>query len=84
VKLTDRGASITLTWLDPSDGTAAFLVTGTDPQGRQLSAQQVPQGQTTATFNGLRSSGRYCFRVIAVYSVDNVKPAPAACTNRRQ
>ncbi len=82
VKLTDRGTSVTITWNDPSGGTVSFLIVGVAPDGSHLQSQVVPQGQTTATYNNLRTTGRYCFRVGAVYTVSDVEIAPQVCTKR--
>jgi hypothetical protein len=82
VRLTDHGASVTLTWTDPSHGTAAFLVTGTGPDNQQLQVRQVPQGQTTAVYDGLSPTARYCFKVSALYTFSRLSPSPAVCTIR--
>jgi hypothetical protein len=82
VQLNDRGTSITLSWIDPSGGQVSFLIGGTDPAGRALTAQQVPQGQTTVTFTGVKATGQYCFVVGAIYSVRDVSRAPQVCTKR--
>jgi serine/threonine protein kinase len=83
VNLTDRGTSITVTWVDPSAGEASFLVVGSGPAGESLPAQQIPRGRTTAMFTNLSSASRYCFRVGAIYAYNRVQPGAEICTRRR-
>jgi serine/threonine protein kinase len=82
VQLMDRGTSITLSWVDPAGGQVSFLIGGTDPAGKPLLAKQVPQGQTTVTYDGVSAKGRYCFVVGAIYTVTDVARAPQVCTKR--
>jgi hypothetical protein len=82
VQLVDHGTSITLSWVDPSGGQVSFLIGGTDPAGKPLLAKQIPQGQTTVTYDGMNATGRYCFVVGAIYTVNDVARAPQVCTKR--
>jgi hypothetical protein len=82
VQLVDHGTSITLSWVDPSGGQVSFLIGGTDPAGKPLLAKQIPQGQTTVTYDGMSAKGRYCFVVGAIYTVNDVARAPQVCTKR--
>jgi hypothetical protein len=82
VRLTDHGTTIVLSWTDPSAGTAAFLIVGTGPGGRSLPPKQLPQGTTSATFDGLGTTGSYCFRIGALYAFNQVETAKQVCTAR--
>ncbi|GAB1513382.1 protein kinase domain-containing protein [Actinophytocola sp. KF-1] len=64
--LADRGDSVTLTWTDPTDGGAEFVVVdATGEQGQAL--VQLPSGTTTHTVEGLDpAADRYCFVVLAI------------------
>ena len=83
VRLRDEGPSITVSWLDPSDGKAAFIVTGAQA-GQQLRPfANLAPGVTTATLNGLNEHLQYCFTVVAVYSAEELAVSNLVCTTRR-
>jgi serine/threonine protein kinase len=81
VRLTDHGASIGVTWRDPSDGTVPFGVVIRKGDGTYLDPVQVPQAETTVTITGLDPRLRYCFVVVAVYDVTRSAAAPEKCTD---
>jgi hypothetical protein len=82
VKLRDNGASITLTWKDPSHATLPFIVAGGRAGEQSRPYLQVPAGQTTVTLNGLSTTVDYCFTVVAVYTTDQLAPSDLVCTRR--
>jgi hypothetical protein len=83
VKLRDDGTSVTLTWTDPSSGTAPFLI-AEGRVGEQLRAlQPLPAGQTAYTLNGLNPTFDYCFAVVATYNTNVVATSDPVCTDRR-
>jgi hypothetical protein len=81
LKLRDDGASVTLTWTDPSAGTVPFIVAG-GRQGALRQLQTVGPGTTTYTLNGLNPKLDYCFTVAAVYDTSRVELSDLACTKR--
>jgi hypothetical protein len=82
VRLADERSSVTLTWADPSDGTAPFIVAGGRTGEQQRAMGQVPAGTTRYELNGLNANLNYCFIVIAVYSTDQLAPSEQVCTER--
>ena len=80
VQLRDNGASITITWDDPSGGLVSFIIAGGPNQLGRVA--EVPAGQTSRTLQGLSPSQDYCFQVLAVYAVDNVASSGPVCTSR--
>jgi hypothetical protein len=83
LKLRDEGATITLTWIDPSSGTVPFIVAGGRSGTALKSLASVESGQTTFQINGLSTSADFCFLVAAVYSGDHTVPSSPACTTRK-
>jgi Tetratricopeptide repeat/Fibronectin type III domain len=82
VKLRDAGDSVTLTWTDPSGGSAPFLVEA-GKAGVQLTRYAaLPPGQSTYTVIGLNPKLDYCFTIVAVYGTDLVAPSDLVCTKR--
>jgi hypothetical protein len=81
LKLRDDGASVTLTWTDPSAGTVPFIVAG-GRQGALRQLQTMQPGTTTYTLNGLNPKLDYCFTVAAVYDTSRVELSDLACTKR--
>ncbi|WP_432832737.1 protein kinase domain-containing protein [Dactylosporangium sp. CA-092794] len=82
VKLTDEGASITLTWRDPTAGAVQFAVLG-GPRGAAVTVQKVLRpGTTRLTLQGLNTTQDYCYQVWAVVSVDSYAPSAQVCTKR--
>ena len=82
----DQGDSVTLTWTDPTNGVAQFVVVDvTDPDDRKALITVVP-GTTTYTVENLNpSADQYCFQIIGLGPDDpatqNGASSPA-CTNR--
>ncbi len=82
VRMRDYGSSVKLSWADPANGRASFVVTGGRP-GEQLR----PMGQvgpTTTSFDllGLNADLDYCFAVVAVYTASQFSTSPQTCTSR--
>ena len=82
VTLKDDGGSITLTWLDPSDGQVPFIVAGGRLGALSAPLETVPAGRTTSTIYGLNDRYDYCFTVAAVWSSDMIVPSMRTCTHR--
>jgi len=82
VRVRDDGASVTLTWRDPTDGTVTFVVAGSRKGTASAPMQTVPAGRTKATIYGLNPKFDYCFTVAAVYSTELVAPSSRVCTDR--
>jgi hypothetical protein len=83
VRLRDNGASVTVTWTDPTSGSVPFLI-AEGRAGEQLRAlQPLPAGQTAYTLNGLNPTLDYCFAVVATYSTNLVATSDPVCTDRR-
>ncbi|MFD1371993.1 fibronectin type III domain-containing protein [Actinoplanes sichuanensis] len=82
VKLTDRGASIDVSWRDPSGGKAPFMITMAR-EGQQLKpVAQVGLGKTKTSVDGLNPKLQYCFAVVAVYTSDLYASSTQVCTER--
>jgi hypothetical protein len=82
VRMRDYGSSVQLSWADPANGRASFVITGGRP-GEQLR----PMGQvgpTTMSFDlqGLNADLDYCFAVVAVYTTSQFSTSPQLCTTR--
>jgi hypothetical protein len=84
LRLRDNAGSVTLTWGDPSGGTASFIILGGLAAGPPRAFATLPAGQRAYTINGLNPRAEYCFRVAAVYSVDQLVASRDVCTSRRK
>ncbi|WP_433794850.1 hypothetical protein [Actinoplanes sp. CA-252034] len=82
VKLKDRGASIDLSWRDPSDGKAPFMITMARDGQQHKPVAQVGLGRTKTTVSGLNPKLEYCFAVVAVYSSDRYASSNQVCLGR--
>ncbi len=82
VKLRDQGGSVTLTWSDPTGGTAPFIVAGGRVGQQSKPLETVDRGTTTSTIYGLNNRFDYCFTVTAVYSTAIIAESPRTCTSR--
>jgi hypothetical protein len=82
VKLADDGSVVTLTWTDPTNGAAQFIVAGGRSGQQQRAMGNIPAGETRYEVNGLNSNLDYCFTVIVVYSTDRLVPSKVVCTDR--
>jgi hypothetical protein len=82
VKLKDRGSAIDVSWRDPSDGKAPFMITMAR-EGQQLKpVAQVGLGKIRTTVAGLNPDLEYCFAVVAVYTSDRYASSNQVCTER--
>jgi hypothetical protein len=80
--LRDHGSSITVSWDDPSHGTAAPVVSVSRSGGPGATVVPVPQGATSYTATGLDPSGNYCF-LIALLPPGTTSASPTSvCTTR--
>src|SRR5690606_17572112 len=82
VRIKDEGGSVTLTWVDPSDGTVAFIVTGAREGEPFRALDSVPAGRTSSVIYGLNTRYNYCFTVAAVWAPEVITPSSRTCTNR--
>ena len=82
VRLRDEGASVTLTWRDPTAGSVPFIVAGALAGEQSRPFANLPAGRTTYTINGLNPRLEYCFTVVAVYSTDSFAASDLVCTRR--
>ncbi|WP_143133573.1 tetratricopeptide repeat protein [Actinoplanes philippinensis] len=83
VKLKDRGASVDVTWKDPSDGKVPFIVTMARNGQQHSSMARVDLGRTKTTISGLNPNLEYCFAVVAVYSSDRFASSNQVCLGRK-
>lgn len=82
LKLTDSGATITITWTDPTSGSVPFVVAG-GRAGQTLGAMgSLDPGTTRYTVHGLNPKVDYCFTVLAVYSTTAYATSGQVCTSR--
>ena len=82
VRLADLGSSVTLTWRDPADGHATFMITGGHPGDLLKAMGQTGPGETSYELQGLAPRLDYCFAVVAVYSASSFASSPQVCTRR--
>jgi hypothetical protein len=82
LRLRDDATSITLTWTDPSDGTAPFVVAGGRSDQGYRPLQSLGSGHTSYTINGLDPNVDYCFLVAAIYTGELTVPSNPVCTQR--
>ncbi|MGE5828058.1 MAG: tetratricopeptide repeat protein [Micromonosporaceae bacterium] len=82
VSLTDNQGSVTLTWHDPTGGTAPFIVAGGRFGAAVTALQAVPAGRTRSIIYGLNDQHDYCFTVTAIYSTNVVASSIEVCTHR--
>jgi hypothetical protein len=80
--LDDRGATVTLTWTDPSGGEVPFLVTYGRADGPADKTQRVAAGTTTLAVNQLNPALDYCFTVAGDEPAAGLAPSPTICTKR--
>ncbi|HEX5543448.1 MAG TPA: tetratricopeptide repeat protein [Micromonospora sp.] len=82
LQLRDDGASITISWTDPTAGAVPFIIAG-GKAGQPLNAlATIGPGETRYTINGLSLRIDYCFTVLAVYSTDRYATSGQVCTDR--
>jgi hypothetical protein len=84
VVLLDRGDRITLNWTDPSNGQAQPIVAGNreDEAPRRMGVPA--KGATETTLLSLNKNYDYCFRVLLVYTLDDIRQSDQVCTNRKK
>jgi len=81
--LRDQSTSVALTWTDPSDGTAIFVVTRRVSGTGEVVAR-TERGVTQLNVEGLDPAApRYCFQVIAIVDGDHRGVSPERCTPTR-
>jgi hypothetical protein len=72
---------VNLTWTDPSNGKAPFVVSHGRADGPADRTQRVGAGATTLTVNQLNPAVDYCFTVAGEPGT-GVQQSPAVCTRR--
>jgi hypothetical protein len=83
VTLRDDGASVTVTWVDPTgSGSVPFAVSTRTTAGKYLPAIAVAAGRHSTVVPGLDPKKDYCFIVTAIYSANTLAPAAPVCTHR--
>jgi hypothetical protein len=80
--LDDRGATVDLTWTDPSDGGVPFVVNYGRADGPAEKAERVAAGTTTLAVGQLNPAQDYCFTVQVGDPASGVAPSPTVCTSR--
>jgi len=81
VELTDRDGTVTLTWVDPSDGQLSFAVYG--GVGSDLTRMAlVAAPNTSATIYGTDPAVNYCFTVAPLGPAPSVLASERMCTHR--
>jgi hypothetical protein len=80
--LDDKGASVTLTWTDPSGGRVPFVVSYGRAEGPAERSERVQAGTTTLSVNQLNPAQDYCFTVEVGDPAAGVAPSPTVCTSR--
>ncbi|MCM4082342.1 hypothetical protein LXN57_32730 [Actinoplanes sp. TRM88002] len=82
VRLRDTGATVGVTWTDPTRATVSFMVIMGRPAQELKPVGTVGPGQTSFEMTGLNATVNYCFAVVAVYSGNQFATSPQACTSR--
>jgi hypothetical protein len=77
--LDDRGATVVLSWTDPSGGRVPFVVSYGRADGPANRTERVPAGTTTLSVNQLNPAQDYCF---TVDPAAGIAPSPTVCTSR--
>jgi hypothetical protein len=78
-ELDDRGSSVELTWDDPTDGRAEFVIYHTDDDGDEF-VQRTDPGVTRTVVAGLDPDAQHCFLVVAILG-DSVGASETRCTS---
>jgi hypothetical protein len=84
VALVDRGDRITLSWTDPSNGQAQPIVAGSREDEAPRNMGVPAKGATETTLLSLNKNYDYCFRILLVYTVDDIRQSDQVCTNRKK
>jgi hypothetical protein len=82
VELRDGTISVTLTWTDNTGGDVPHYIVGGPVDAEEASMADVPAGETEVEITGLNPEVEYCFRVVAVESLDAAAPSERVCTDR--
>jgi hypothetical protein len=82
LSLDDRGATVNLSWTDPSGGSAPFVVSFGRADGPADRTERVAAGTTTLAVNQLTPTQDYCFTVKVGDPAAGVGPSPTVCTSR--
>jgi hypothetical protein len=82
--LDDRGATVNLSWTDPSGGRVPFVVSYGRADGPADRTERVAAGTTTVVVSQLDPALDYCFTVEGGDPAAGVAPSPNVCTNRAQ
>jgi hypothetical protein len=73
--------SVWLTWIDPTNGRAIFVVSEVTAQGT-VPVREVAAGTTTTQIVGLNAAtAQYCFRVLAIQDAVSAVSAPRCTTS---
>lgn len=82
VRLDDQEDGVEVSWSDPAQGRAPFIVTMARPGEQLKPVSQVGPGQTSFRMSGLNENLDYCFVVVAVYATDRFASSEQVCTRR--
>lgn len=82
VVLRDDGASITVTWSDPTGGTGAVLLSVAQAGGPAGPVRTLPPGTREDVLTGLDPAADYCVVLAVAYVDDVAAPATQVCTHR--
>ncbi len=79
----DQGTSVVLTWRDPTDGQATFIVVEVAGSNAHALRQLAP-GTTHTTIDGLDpTAAQYCFAVVALQGQDRAASATRCVTRTK-
>jgi hypothetical protein len=82
VVLRDDGASITVTWSDPTGGTGAVLLSVARAGQPAGPVRTLPPGTRVDVLTGLDPAVDYCVVLAVAYADDVTAPATRVCTRR--
>ncbi|GAA4942396.1 hypothetical protein GCM10023224_25960 [Streptomonospora halophila] len=83
VEIRDGTISVALSWADSTGGAATHhVVGGPVGAGEDSGMASVPAGETSVEITGLNPDVEYCFRVVAVQSIDLAAASKEVCTDR--
>ena len=84
VEIADNGTTITISWDDPTEGSAGFVVlyTRDDDDSQYDKLAEANAGSTSTTVNALSEDINYCFRVGVIVAFDEIPQSEPVCTQR--
>jgi hypothetical protein len=82
--LDDRGDRITLTWTDPSNGSAQPIVVGNREEEATRRMGVPAKGAKETTLLSLNKNYEYCFSILLAYAEDDIRQSEQVCTNRKK